>query len=307
MIIPYAISAANAPMMIAPYMTRSRSGAVGRVRSLVMKSRNLPLGISLPMSQANGQRNSRYAIAKRNGLRSALHCHGSIEYGLSRDQVALFGVRRLGEGSRNWPSLMKNPAPDRCAVNAGDFSPLRYRKGALPENDNSVVPAIAGIGFGICPSTILRRVSAVVVDPVQLMVGCGSSSHVPDKRRKGLAPAFTNCDATSSVTGVGGALGIEASLLEPLPHRVFRHIQVRRSRAAGRWPHVVLEATARLSVSGHQVIPRNGPKRSAIAQALKHFAAPRRNNAESNEPRKPFAYQTFSHRGLYKMRGYCGG
>jgi hypothetical protein len=71
------------------------------------------------------------------------------------------------------------------------------------------------------PATIARRISAIVVDAINLMFGARSFAHICKKVFKGIAPSFTNPDATPTVIFILWALVVVAPVLHANPDAKF--------------------------------------------------------------------------------------
>jgi hypothetical protein len=76
-------------------------------------------------------------------------------------------------------------------------------------------PSVAHVLRARNPSAILRRVSGLVVNPVNLMLRGRARPHVGKKRFKGLAPSFANSDSTTSIVGVS----LDVRVCAPRSHR----------------------------------------------------------------------------------------
>ena len=81
---------------------------------------------------------------------------------------------------------------------------------------------IAGLFCASRPTAIPRLIVAIIVDPLKRVFGRGSSPHVGKKRDIGSAPPFAHDDAATAVIDESFVIGVQTSIPDSAPCRVFR-------------------------------------------------------------------------------------
>ena len=70
------------------------------------------------------------------------------------------------------------------------------------------------------PSAILRRIRAIVVDPINRVFWRGLWSHVSKKVTKRLSPSVTHSNAPTTVVAIPFLIGVSASLYHGVPRSI---------------------------------------------------------------------------------------
>lgn len=178
---------------------------------------------------------------------------------------ASYGAHWLGDCAGNWPSALH-------AANQGrERQPCLF--GPLPQSQSlSVVCmpvaaiSVLSLDIGGCPAAILRRVRAVVVNPVDAMARRRTWSHVSVKVCEGL-PSFTDSNSACAVTMIFLIGRIGASSAHATPRRVAGHV-VQSVRTTRRSVCFLSQASARSLVSGPKVDARYPDSLAAIADTV---------------------------------------
>lgn len=121
------------------------------------------------------------------------------------------------------PSALQSHV-DGHGLDSSQFCPLSERLGFIVESDLSTIKNLARIvclNFSTSPSTILRRVRAIIINTVNGQT-FRSLSHVLKKSLKGFLPSVTDSDSTSSVVGKVRTFGVVTPLKNAAPSVVFR-------------------------------------------------------------------------------------
>lgn len=125
------------------------------------------------------------------------------------------------------------------------------------------------------PSTIVRRVWAIVVDAINAVDWRWSSSHVSQECLKGIQPAVTDANTPRSVSVITVAVGIAAALLNVRPRRIFRGLSVlARFSVLKVTPSTVTTASSGVSTSQDMAIHYFGLAAIAEAIPVRAFAFP---------------------------------
>ena len=77
---------------------------------------------------------------------------------------------------------------------------------------------------GCCPATVLGRIRAVIVNPVDAVFRAGTRTHVAIEGLKGVLPGSANRNASPAVVPVHIIRRILASLLHACPDLILRNI-----------------------------------------------------------------------------------
>lgn len=141
----------------------------------------------------------------------------------------------------------------------------------LPFGDSAAVVAwqrapVGSLLLGSCPSTVLWAVRAVVVDPINGMIGRWFRPHVGEEAGE-VQPARVDGDAAPAVAFPGRVIGVGAAPLESRPHAIQRML-VAITRVAVRAVPRPLEAAAALSAARAQVPSSGNMDTPARAQTL---------------------------------------
>ena len=147
---------------------------------------------------------------------------------------------------------------------AGSFRPRGNTHGLAIMREQDVAAPIPALFFSRRPTTVARFVVPVVVDPVQLVRGGWSRSHVGDEVGERLGPPLADLDAAPAVPCVGPHRWVGTSLDHHAPQAMFRVVAF-----AMRPQPVSPMAPARDSWAfGNQRASRHDLRRAAIAAAM---------------------------------------
>lgn len=120
--------------------------------------------------------------------------------------------------------------------------------------------------FGCFPLAIAWFVIAVIIDAIKRMV-YGCFSHICEKLLKVITPLIADCDAATSVTVEMSGFRVIAAIFHAAPCVVgfvaSRHA-MRSSACSG---YLCLETPAAITVSGSQIISRDGSDSAALTLA----------------------------------------
>lgn len=148
--------------------------------------------------------------------------------------------------------------------------PFRNRLLASSVLKAMVIALIVRLFNICCPTTIVGRVRAIVVDAVDAVFGRGTRPHIGKEVLKGFAPAVADKDTSPAVSRVAGTHWIMAPVQHHAQGVVFSRLFTFSSRAVLRKPLLQLfnfETTARTCVSGYQVAGHDRYFGSAVAAA----------------------------------------
>ncbi len=123
-------------------------------------------------------------------------------------------------------ALLKGPllfesAPKRVLCDAQSFSPLDHRERGSLMCDHHVSGSVSLLGGWCRPSTILRRIRAVIVDAVQLMNRRWAQAHIGEERIES-SPAIAYGDASTAIARIARRVRVQASCLHGSPNSVLR-------------------------------------------------------------------------------------
>lgn len=121
-----------------------------------------------------------------------------------------------------WPAFLE-PMVKSIFCNAESFGPFYHCESNPIVADNSINRTIPPLFFSSGPSAILKRIGAIVVDAVKLMLGGRSFSHISKKIAKG-QPRFTYSNSSGSVVFITGTFGVKTSGFHGTPNIKFRRI-----------------------------------------------------------------------------------
>lgn len=129
----------------------------------------------------------------------------------------------------------------------------------------STLPAVASLFTSSGPSTVLWRVRAIVVNPIDRMLGRRPRPHIGKERLEAVDPAITHRDAARAVLLEVRRRRIEAAIFQALPRVVLdRAAQpVRAVRLPDSFKPIAAAGLALFA----KVILSNDRNRSAVASA----------------------------------------
>jgi hypothetical protein len=104
---------------------------------------------------------------------------------------------------------------------ASAFGPLNKRLRDAVVGVKVRLPAVADLGAVLDPTAIARLIVAVIVDPVNRVLGTGAFSHVGAERLERVTPAVTHLDATTAIIREVVGLRIGAAINHLAPNPVF--------------------------------------------------------------------------------------
>ena len=136
---------------------------------------------------------------------------------------------------------------ERVVIDSGDLGPLPQREPGVPFR----YPAVAHV-FGAChPSAVLRIVTRIVVNPVDLVIWRGSRSHVCKKGLKGFRPPLANGNAPSTVIKKSAIIRVGATCAHGRPRGPLRTLHHPMFYATGRCD-IASKAPTRSNIAGTQ-------------------------------------------------------
>lgn len=125
----------------------------------------------------------------------------------------------IGQDSLNRPAVMQ-PAGDDAFTPPEPIRPLLNVHGFTTKCQQPVVAPVVGLLLGGCPSAVLRRVVAVVVDAVKPSAR-RRITHVGMELGKGFTPAITDPDSASTIANEGRVFFAVAAAKHPTPCAVL--------------------------------------------------------------------------------------
>lgn len=157
----------------------------------------------------------------------------------------------------------------------------------------SVIAFVDGLLGACCPSAIIRRVVAVIVDSVDRVVWRRLTAHISQKRREAISPLFAHRNASSTIARVfpvaSGFNATPAVVLGGVMPLTCASAAVRLRRDASAF---LLKASTALCVSGVQIRAKYNLGVAAVASALPFMhAAMRRVVAGHNKTIESLAGQ----------------
>lgn len=175
-------------------------------------------------------------------------------------------TRQWGNASfgRKSPS---QPRVNRTALQTSAFAPLHWRESKFPDSDEHSRRSIANLLCTSRPATVFRRVALRVVDSVNAVRHRRPRAHVGVEVLEALPPAVADGNASATVPGVSGVVGILAAREKASPDSVFcsgRHA-MRSGPVSGGFPAV---ATAGLGDAAAHVVAIDDALCSAVAAAV---------------------------------------
>lgn len=147
--------------------------------------------------------------------------------------------------------------------------------------DEAVRFLISFLLFACCPTTIIRRVIAIIVAPVECVCRRRTFAHIGKEILETIAPAFANTNPLRSVPLKIRPLRLVTSAAHVNPNAIFRrafHAVLICPSLCNFRRYFTRQATAALRFSGPQIGDLNAAFDPAIA------------------PAKPFAFTGFKHR-----------
>jgi hypothetical protein len=132
------------------------------------------------------------------------------------------------------PSVGQAPY-GQAVVNAHPFAQLNQFLFRIPVHDKSRAAAVARLHRGRGPAAILRRIWALVVNPIKAVPRAWASAHIGQKHIVGVAPSCANRDAAAPIFRVRGRAPILASVDHRLPGAIFRRAPAFTVCPVGAW------------------------------------------------------------------------
>jgi hypothetical protein len=132
-----------------------------------------------------------------------------------------------------------------------------------------------------CPSAIIRRVVAVVVDAINRKMRAWPTTHIRQKVCETLLPSLANFNSPSAVIGKCMIVRISASSLHCLPNEVFRMLIEAVLESPSR-ESFSMKTSAGFSPSSSEAAASNAFLSSAIANAFRMMSG-LRNHKKSSE------------------------
>lgn len=176
----------------------------------------------------------------------------------------------FGQDSLNRPAVMQSAGDDTFAPSES-IRPLLHIHGFTVECQQSVVAPVVGLLFGGCPSAVIRRVVAVVVDAIKPSAR-RRITHVGIESCERFAPSVADADATRTVANEGRVFFAVAAAQHAAPCAVFAWFcsfaQVVASRSSRSLALRACQAAAGLRSSALQVVRRSYLFTAAVARTF---------------------------------------
>jgi len=138
--------------------------------------------------------------------------------------ILIFGKGDEGLGCRRRESTLDGPAAmkTRTGANVIDvqaFTPGHERKSFAVMGYQAIVATVATLFGASAPATVLWTVCAVIIDPVQGMLGAWPLTHIRKKGCERIQPVLANRDAAATVVGEVRTVFVETALAHgPVTH-----------------------------------------------------------------------------------------
>lgn len=151
------------------------------------------------------------------------------------------------------------------------------------------MPSILRLHLWGCPSAVIRRVRAIVVNSVYGVIDRRALSHVGVERLKGLSPSVTDSDSSAAVIRPTFTLGVVASSFHSAPHIPFRRhprlaCHAMRSPTYPRAFIAEASATGALSITNGWSKDRTNYAAVASAYPVTTFSAPNDGPSTKSSP-----------------------
>ena len=168
-----------------------------------------------------------------------------------REGDRLLGAPSVGDSVR-----------DSVGGDAALLAPFRNCQGPAVECHSAISSPVHALLPARRPSAILRRVRAVIVDPVETMLRRRTRAHVAIKRGEPLPPFLAHPNPARPVIREASRVRVMAAIPRRLPRPVFRAAGESEFRHA-----LETETPARGRVSAPESVGRDEGDRPAIARA----------------------------------------
>ena len=180
------------------------------------------------------------------------------------------GVYR--HGPFDIPSVLVQTAMKRLYLYTELCGPVNQQHGLTVKRDEYSIATVARLLRLSGPAAVLRRVRAVVVDPVYRVFRGWFAAHVRQERREVIAPSVTHADTAPSIGRVGVVGHPVATRNYFAPHVVFTGPTPAVSPACDSGAFsgsLALKASTTFDISVSQDSGRCNVKRTAFAPAEK--------------------------------------
>ena len=162
--------------------------------------------------------------------------------------------------------MMPNPMYS-ITTNPKGISPFLNGFGFSVDMHEGIGSLIVGLLLYGSPSAVVRRVVAIIVNPVYRVLSGWAWSHIREKCGKVVFPLITNLDISGEIIFTSGVVRVIASPPNIKPRKIFRRISQAVFRATGRC-HLSRKASTGSVVSPPEVFARRYFGISTFADAL---------------------------------------
>lgn len=139
---------------------------------------------------------------------------GVCSVGFLENLIAAIG--RKSKSFFKWPSIFQTMFDSGAACANLSFPFGKGKSLSIKRKFNTASPVSIVFRYG-SPATIARRISAIVVDAINLMFGTRSFAHICKKTLKRIAPFFTNSETTPAIIFILWALVVVTPVFHANP------------------------------------------------------------------------------------------
>ena len=117
----------------------------------------------------------------------------------------------------------RKPRSQSCVIHAVLSSPIFQALRSSAQRHKSCAPCVSLLLSGTCPSAILWRIRAIVIDAVDFVLSSWRLPHVGQKRHEAILsrPSFTDRYSASAIICIALSVGVGASRQHPVPEFVY--------------------------------------------------------------------------------------
>lgn len=142
------------------------------------------------------------------------------------DAVPSARVQGFGQGSTEIPSACDATAQG-LRVHADSLRPANGGVSDPVAGQTQRGARIGNLLAARCPTAVARLVRAIVIDPIDRMLGARLRPHVRKERGETVAPSLADCDPAPAVVRILRRVRVQAAALHRSPRSVLRRQRAR--------------------------------------------------------------------------------
>jgi hypothetical protein len=131
----------------------------------------------------------------------------------------MINLKRLHHGPFNIP-VAKSP-PHNLLANSQFFCPLNARLGYSVIGNIHVISGVSSLLFTRGPSAIIGRIVTIIINSINRIFAGQSFPHIGIKVFKGVSPAITNSNTSSTITRIIRIIRIGTTIDKSSPYSIF--------------------------------------------------------------------------------------